>query len=354
MTPAQLRRAAAHAGLTLIELLVVVAILGLLMALLVPAVNIAREAGRRTMCQSNLRQLALGCLQHESVRGFFPTGGWGNQWVGDPDRGFGTRQPGGWAFNLLPHIEEAALRDLGSGITDAALKRDQAAVRLATPVPVFTCPSRRGPGLWRYDYQRLKKPFLLTAVPKTMDAIPTAVVRGDYAANMGSGATPNNYQGGGAFESAQLADLMTEAFWQFYYPTTADGMVFRRSRVRLREVTDGTSATYLLGEKYVDPAAYAAGASEDDDQCLYSGHERDVLRVGLEPPYQDRAGFDPTTTTGTTGGPNKTPLPIAFGSAHPDACGMAMVDGSIRVVEYGIAAAVHRSLSSRNDGQAAR
>ena len=58
--------------------------------------------------------------------------------------------------------------------------------------------------------------------------------------------------------------------------------------------------------------------------------------------------------TGTPSGPNKKPLPIAFGSAHPDSCGMAMVDGSIRTVEYGIAAAVHRSLASRNDGQAAR
>ena len=74
-------------GLTLVELLVVVAIIGLPVALVLPAVNAAREAGRRTTCLSNLRQLALGCLQHEQIRGFFPTGGWGRDWVGDPDRG---------------------------------------------------------------------------------------------------------------------------------------------------------------------------------------------------------------------------------------------------------------------------
>jgi prepilin-type N-terminal cleavage/methylation domain-containing protein len=337
-------------GLTLVELLVVVAIIGLLVGMLLPAVNATREAGRRTVCLSNLRQLALGCSQHEQIRGFFPTGGWGRDWVGDPDRGCDKKQPGGWAYNLLPHIEEAALYALGAGVTDPTQKRDLAIVRLTTPVPIFTCPTRRGPALWPNGKNNT---YRLTATPDTPPWRPDAVVRGDYAANMGSGTLPsNNYRSGASFSPASFVDnWITDAQWQSSFGPPTDGMIFRRSLVRLREITDGTSSTYLLGEKYVDPTQLAAGTSDDDDHCLYSGHERDVLRTGLEPPSQDRAGGDPSTVTGSTGGTNKYPLPIVFGSAHADGCGMAMADGSVRTVEYGIAAAVHRSLASRNDGR---
>lgn len=337
-------------GLTLVELLVVMAIVGVLVAIVLPAVHAAREAGRRTVCLSNLRQLTLGCLQHEQMRGFFPTGGWGKDWVGDPDRGGDKKQPGGWAYNLLPHIEQADLHALGAGVTDPTRKRDLAIVRLTTPVPTFTCPTRRGPALWPNGKSQS---YWVTAIPATPAWKPDAVVRGDYAANMGSGTLPSNdYRSGASFPPpvAIIDAIYTEAQWQTLGPPT-DGMFFRRSRVRLREVTDGTSSTYLIGEKYVDPAQLAAGTSDDDDQCLYSGHERDVLRTGLEPPSQDRAGGDPSTQSGSTGGTNKDPLPIVFGSAHAEGCGMAMVDGSVRTVEYGIAPTVHRSLSSRNDGK---
>jgi len=338
--------------MTLVELLVVVAILGLLVALLLPAVQSAREAARRTRCQANLRQLALACLAHEHLRGFLPTGGWGGVWAGDPDRGFDTRQPGGWAFNILPHIEETALRDLGSGLTDANAKADQAEVRLTTPLPIFTCPTRRQPTTWRVA--PAKATLALTATPTTVSRRPVAVVRGDYAANMGSGDMANRYRGGAAPSPASSGDAMDESAWRKEYGPPPDGLIFRRSRTRLREISDGASQTYLLGEKYVDPAATITGESDDDDQCLYSGHDRDVLRVGLEPPSQDRPGFDPTTISGATGSSNKFPLPIAFGSPHPDVCGMAMADGSVRGVSFTIAAAAHRATASRNDGQVAR
>src|SRR3977135_3561541 len=75
-------------GFTLVELLVVIAIIGILVALLLPAIQAAREGARRAQCKSNLKQLALGCLNHHDTQKHFPTGGWGYQWVGDPDRGF--------------------------------------------------------------------------------------------------------------------------------------------------------------------------------------------------------------------------------------------------------------------------
>ncbi len=339
-------------GVTLVELLVVVAIVAALLALLLPAVQAARESARRTRCNANLRQLALAALAHESARGYLPTGGWGGDWAGDPDRGFDERQPGGWAFNILPQLEEAGLRDLGAGLADAVAKADLAVTRLTSPAAVFACPSRGAATL--RPLAAAKNPLRVTAVPQMLTRRPAAVVRGDYAANMGSGASPNHYRSGGSPSSVTSGDMMGDVGWHAGYGPPPDGVIFRRSRIRLRDITDGLTTTYLLGEKYVDPASLATGLSDDDDQCLYSGHDRDVLRVGLEPPSQDRAGFDPVTVTGVAGSANKFPAPIAFGGPHPDTCGMAMADGSVRPVASTIAVAIHRAAASRNDGTALR
>ncbi len=132
---------------TLVELLVVITIIGILIALLLPAVQAAREAARQAQCANHLKQIGLACLEHEQINGVLPTGGWGNWWVGDPDRGFGSRQPGGWAFSILPYMEQQALHDLGAGMTGAAR---QAAItqREATPIEAWSCPTRRPPGIY--------------------------------------------------------------------------------------------------------------------------------------------------------------------------------------------------------------
>ena len=95
-------------GFTLVELLVVITIIGILIAMLLPAVQAAREAARMAQCRNNLKQLALGCMTHESLTKRLPTGGWGFAWTGDADRGTDSRQPCGWLYNVLPFIEQQA------------------------------------------------------------------------------------------------------------------------------------------------------------------------------------------------------------------------------------------------------
>ena len=138
---AKVRRFTPH-GFTLVELLVVIAIIGILIGLLLPAVNSAREAGRRAQCQNNLTQIAKAFLNHESAHGFLPTGGWGTKWMGDPNQGFGKSQPGGWAYNILPDIDQGNLWQLGINSTG---NNQQAAAQTlwATTISIYNCPSPR-------------------------------------------------------------------------------------------------------------------------------------------------------------------------------------------------------------------
>ena len=130
-------------GFTLVELLVVIAIIGILVSLLLPAVQGAREAARITQCKNNIKQMALACRSHEAAHGHFPAGGkhWsGAAWTGDADKGFGSDQPGGWHYNILPFMEQAALHDLpqdGDPATVTTQQRDGAREMLETPVAAF-------------------------------------------------------------------------------------------------------------------------------------------------------------------------------------------------------------------------
>jgi hypothetical protein len=312
-----------------VELLVVIGIIGALVALLLPAVQSARDAARRMQCQSNLRQIAIAAHNHHLSFGFFPSAGWGYRWVGDPDRGVGASQPGGWTYQLLPFIEEASVRELGrDGQPDAITPQQRvgaAAARLRV-LSIYICPSRRGPGLFPHKRSALPggaaNPYYHNGDWTDQTA------RADYKANGGDvqllwGAGPGSLAAGDrdTFENAG----------------NSTGVVFQGSQIGLQRITDGTTHTYFAGEKAINPVHYDSGDSRIDNHAQFSGDDWDNIGWTLQPPVQDI---------------NERDDGRIFGSAHQAGVYFAMCDGSIRLVSFDVDRRVHRFLGNRQDGEA--
>jgi prepilin-type N-terminal cleavage/methylation domain-containing protein/prepilin-type processing-associated H-X9-DG protein len=311
-------------GFTLVELLVVITIIAILIALLLPAVQAARETARQLQCKNNLKQLALGCLGHEQIQGFLPTGGWGWGWVGDPDRGFTKRQPGGWHFNILPFIEQQPLHDLGLG--GNITRRTQMA---RTPVAGFHCPTRRA---------ALTYPFVHSNILVNLGP-PTVIARSDYAGNAGEYYDWVCYGPGSFAEGDALTDLQWGASPYAGASGSMTGPIYGRSTCRMADITDGTSNTYLIGERYLCPDSYTTGQDPADDQGWVIGFDIDTNRwttLGSDfAPAQDQAGLQNA---------------LKFGGAHANGFQMAFCDGSVQMINYAINPETHRRLGNRKDG----
>ncbi|MDY0167312.1 MAG: DUF1559 domain-containing protein [Thermoguttaceae bacterium] len=327
-------------GFTLVELLVVITIIGILISLLLPAVQSAREAARRTQCSNNLKQLALAFLQHEATHGHFPTGGWGFAWVGDPDRGFGWKQPGGWMFNILPYIEQQALYELQAGKSGDA-RAKAASQMMSTPLPVANCPTRRRAMVyptasgWHY-----RTPLIGGPTGNQQAATTLHVARSDYAANGGvtwiratdeamhAGSGPDSYDTGDApaYFQEKLAPRIAQQ----------TGIVGVASEFSSAHVRDGLSNTYLVGEKYLSPDKYTTGNCGGDNENMYMGTNQDVERFSYVRPWQDQPSNDYNQE---------------WGSAHAGALNMAFCDGSVRSISYSIDPETHRWLGHRASGK---
>ena len=320
-------------GFTLVELLVVIAIIGILVAMLLPAVQAAREAARRITCTNHVKQLGLGALSHENAHGFLPSGGWYWTWSGDPDVGFGERQPGSWVMSILPYIEEGELFDLGGDgsqhITAEQMLHNL--TRITTPLSVLHCPSRR-PAQRYPSWALFGEPGRgpINSRPVNDDLI----AKTDYAGNGGSSPV------GGWNDPGAVYTLNWDKV-----PVESNGIFFQRSEVELRDIEGGTAATLLFGEKFVEPCRYET-TSWGDHHGMYVNNW-DTLRYASDDPNEAPLRDKDLGNCEILRDINSCCI-SRFGSPHRHSMNMVMCDGSVHPIEYDIDPTVYRALGERD------
>ena len=363
-------RTRARYGFTLVELLVVIAIIGILVALLLPAIQAAREAARRTQCKNQLKQIGLGIQNHASTFGVFPTGGARTapkieDYVVGVVNGkpLGPDKQGlGWAYQILPYLEEGALRGL---TTQVQLK--------AATIPLYLCPSRRSvaEATTIAANQNEETVFLIdfaAAQPCTVHCPAGSVGCPDpaprYNPRDAVPLTPDSYQvnwpsiWGGKNMNAKLQGnqqvydgAIVRSPWLRVDSLSTPGQPGGRfltgvpRPIKFAKIIDGTSHTLLLGEKYVRSDSYAGGGYSDDNGWS-DGWDPDAIRSTCFQPYADSDGFQYQSLGPADPFGHDKDL-LYFGSAHSGGINCIFADGSIHTLNYDIDVVLFNALATR-------
>jgi prepilin-type N-terminal cleavage/methylation domain-containing protein/prepilin-type processing-associated H-X9-DG protein len=340
-------------GFTLVELLVVIAIIGILVALLLPAIQAAREAARRTSCTNNLKNIALACLNYESSKGELPPGS---------TNAVGTQQSGlGWPVQILPYVEESTVSEQAlerfKKIGDAYQGDATMDALNSMLLPMYLCPS---------------DPELKNQLEKFGNAgrkgMSYAGITGSYYARTGSCPKVKTSGRYCVWGSGNPGDLLG--------PNNYDGLLVQGWSISLKQVSDGTSKTFLIGERNYQIRTWMIGAywngatdppvnprnptapdgpqpstaffacknvtdkvalNHDPYTACYIGHDNNL---GDRPPV-------PASTPRTI---SVNDLP--FASFHKGGVNFSFGDGSVKFIPDDIDTKLYLAMASRNGDEA--
>jgi prepilin-type N-terminal cleavage/methylation domain-containing protein len=238
-------------GFTLVELLVVITIIGILIALLLPAVQAAREAARRMQCQNNLKQIGLAVLNYESQCKIFPPSSCWPSSLFDPRNASLTDYRANWVIFILPFLDQQSLFDkfdLNAAISGNTSTANRLA--RATTIPTMLCPT---------DAQRNRIAFMGNTYPAT-SAFGDSWARGNYAANASLGFMCYTASGATTPSSVRYAAFPGSLGWKAGY---VRGVMGANCAVKMADVIDGTSNTCMLAE-------IRAGATAGDPRGVWA------------------------------------------------------------------------------------